>query len=46
MSGSMAFSPSRLSPAIRASTTVAVPPTAKPIAIRSSETSIAPCSVP
>ena len=45
-SGSTAFSPTRLSPATRASAIAATAPTAKPTAIRCSETSIAPCSVP
>src|SRR5581483_5903140 len=44
--GSTAFSPSRLSPATSASATAAAAPNAKPIAIRWSETSIAPWSVP
>jgi hypothetical protein len=44
--GSTAFSPSRLSPATRASATAATAPNAKPTAIRCSDTSIAPCSVP
>jgi hypothetical protein len=46
MSGSTAFSPSRLSPATTASKIPAVPPSANPIAIRCSDTSIPPCSVP
>jgi hypothetical protein len=46
MSGSTASSPTRLSPATRASPIAATAPNAKPIAIRCSETSIAPWSVP
>ena len=42
MSGSTASSPTRLSPATRASPIAATAPNAKPIAIRCSETSIAP----
>ena len=46
MSGSTAFSPIRLSPAMMASSSAMPAPTAKPMATRSSDTSIAPCSVP
>ena len=45
-SGSTAFSPSRLSPATRASAIAVTAPNVKPIAIRCSDTSMAPCSVP
>ena len=46
MIGSTAFSPNRLSPAAIARITAQPPPIAKPIATRSSEMAIAPCSVP
>ena len=46
ISGSTEFSPSLLSPETTPSTSPAAPPTAKPIATRSSDTSMAPCSVP
>ena len=45
-SGSTAFSPSLLRPAITARTRPTEPPSAKPMATRSSDTTIAPCSVP
>ena len=44
--GSAAYSPNWLSPVTSASRMPAVAPTPKPIATRSSETSIASCSVP
>ena len=43
---STAFSPMRLSPAMSASDRATAAPRPKPIATRSRETSIAPCSVP
>ena len=46
MIGSMAFSPTRLSPAAMARITATPPPMTKPMATRSSEMSIACCSVP
>jgi hypothetical protein len=46
MSGSTAFSPNRLRPATIASASATLAPRAKPIAIRSSEISIACWSVP
>ena len=42
----MAFSPNRLSPATVARIMASPPPITNPIATRSSETSIACCSVP